>query len=452
MDSGPRAKPERVGRYWLFRPFAKGGMASIHLGRLIGPVGFTRLVAMKVLHPLCADHEHYTMLLDEARISSRVRHPNVVQTLDVVHDDQRVCIVMEYVHGVDLSSAVNGANRLGERMPPNIASSVLVDVLKGLHAAHEARAEDGQSLGLVHRDVSPHNVVVGVDGIARVLDFGIAKVLRKDHVTAEGLVKGKVAYMAPEQLVGGVLTRQSDVYAAGVVLWEALTGRRLFGGVDGEKLVARVLGERVPPPSEVTPGIDPALDAVVLRAVASEQRERFATANEMAVALAEAAPAAPSDQVAAWLERVASDDLEARSDGVREVEAFVPQAGAPIAGTARPRARIRWLSPIAAVGLVVVSGVFAVTRAHRASSESVAAPPAAMSAGSLPGPSPPPVDSVAVGAPPPTLSIDQPIELSAPAPALRKHPALHAKRRADCDPPYTIDRDGMKHYKVACLP
>jgi len=172
----------------------------------------------------------------------------------------------------------------------------------------------------------------------------------------------------------------------------------------------------------------------------------------MAVALAEAAPAAPSDQVAAWLERVASDDLEARSDGVREVEAFVPQAGAPIAGTARPRARIRWLSPIAAVGLVVVSGVFAVTRAHRASSESVAAPPAAMSAGSLPGPSPPPVDSVAVGAPPPTLSIDQPIELSAPAPALRKHPALHAKRRADCDPPYTIDRDGMKHYKVACLP
>ena len=446
MDSGPRAKPERVGRYWLFRPFAKGGMASIHLGRLIGPVGFTRLVAMKVLHPLCADHEHYTMLLDEARISSRVRHPNVVQTLDVVHDDQRVCIVMEYVHGVDLSSAVYGAKRLGESMPPNIASSVLVDVLKGLHAAHEARAEDGQSLGLVHRDVSPHNVVVGVDGIARVLDFGIAKVLRKDHVTAEGLVKGKVAYMAPEQLVGGVLTRQSDVYAAGVVLWEALTGKRLFGGDDGEKLVARVLGTRVPPPSEVAPGIDAALDAVVLRAVASEQRERFATANEMAVALAEAVPPAPSDQVAAWLERVSSDDIEVRNGGVREAEAFVPEE-APLASATRSTSRLRWLALLAAAGLGVVSVVFVSTRAHRAPSEGAAAAPGVVSAEPAP-----PADSVAVGAPPSTLSIDQPIELSAPAPALRKHVPLHAKRRVDCDPPYTIDRDGMKHYKVSCLP
>jgi len=442
MDSGPRAKPERVGRYWLFRPFARGGMASIHLGRLIGPVGFTRLVAMKVLHPLCADDEHYTMLLDEARISSRVRHPNVVQTLDVVHDDQRVCIVMEYVHGVDLMGAVSGANRLGERMPPNIASAVLLDTLKGLHAAHEARGEDGQSLGLVHRDVSPHNVVVGVDGIARVLDFGIAKALRKDHVTAEGLVKGKVAYMAPEQLVGGVLTRQSDVYAAGVVLWEALTGQRLFGGVDGENLIARVLGTRIPPPSQVAPGIDPALDAVVLRAVAAEQRERFATANEMAVALAEAALPAPSDQVAAWLERVASEDIEARDEGVREAEAFVPEAV-----PSRARSRVLWLSLIAAVGLGVVGVAFALTRAHRAPSEAAAAAPPSML-----DPSPPPADSVAVGAPPSTLSIDQPIELSAPAPALRKHAPVHAKRRADCDPPYTIDRDGMKHYKVACLP
>jgi serine/threonine-protein kinase len=437
MDSGPRAKPERVGRYWLFRAFAKGGMASIHLGRLIGPVGFTRLVAMKVLHPLCADHEHYTMLLDEARISSRVRHPNVVQTLDVVHDDQRVCIVMEYVHGVDLADAVGGASRLGERIPPNIASSVLVDVLKGLHAAHEARAEDGQSLGLVHRDVSPHNLAIGVDGIARVLDFGIAKVLRKDHVTAEGLVKGKVAYMAPEQLVGGVLTRQSDVYAAGVVLWEALTGKRLFGGVDGENLVARVLGTRILPPSEVAPGIDPALDAVVLRAVASEQRERFATANEMAVALAEAAPPAPSDQVAAWLERVASEDIGARDGLVREAEAFVPEAVPNVAA----KSRVRWLSLVAAVGLGVAGAAFAVTRVHRAPSEVTAAPPAP----------PPPEDTVAVVAPPSTLSIDQPIELSAPAPALRKHTPVRAKRR-DCDPPYTIDRDGMKHYKVACLP
>ena len=236
-----------------------------------------------------------------------------MQTLDVVHDDQRVCIVMEYVHGVDLADAVNGANRLGERVPPNIASSVLVDVLKGLHAAHEARAEDGQSLGLVHRDVSPHNVVVGVDGVARVLDFGIAKALRKDHITAEGLVKGKVAYMAPEQLVGGVLTRQSDVYAAGVVLWEALTGKRLFGGADGEKLVARgcsACGSRPRARScrastrRSTPSCSAPSPAN--SASGSPPPARWPWRSR------EAVPPATSERVAGWLERVAADALEAR--------------------------------------------------------------------------------------------------------------------------------------------
>jgi len=302
-------------------------MATIHLGRLVGPAGFSRLVALKVLHPLYADDEHHTMLLDEARTSASVRHPNVVQTLDVVHEDEQLCIVMDYVHGLDLATAMAGTRRREGRVPSAIASAILVGVLLGLHAAHEARGEDGGSLGLVHRDVSPQNVVIGVDGMARVLDFGIAKALHKRHVTAEGRVKGRIAYMAPEQLAGAPVTRQADVYSAGVVLWEALTGRHLFDDSNEAALAASVLEGRVPPPSTLAPAAGGALDAVVLRALATERRDRFATAQEMAAALVAAAP--PDNQgVAPWLDRVAGDELDARAEYLREAETFSPPSRA----------------------------------------------------------------------------------------------------------------------------
>jgi serine/threonine-protein kinase len=431
-------------------------MASIHLGRLVGPAGFSRIVALKVLHPLYADAEHYTMLLDEARLSASVRHPNVVQTLDVVHDERHVCIVMEYVHGLDLATAVSAARNLDERMPPAVASAILVGVLHGLHAAHEARGEDGRPLGLVHRDVSPQNVVVGVDGMARVLDFGIAKALRKNHVTAEGRVKGKIAYIAPEQLVGAALTRQADVYAAGVVLWEALAGRHLFDEPNEGALVSRVLEGQVPPPSAFAPNIGAALDAIVLRAVATERRDRFATAQEMAAALADAVPPASNEEVTGWLDRAAGDAIEARTEQLREAEGFTADESRDAVGR-----RVRRPLAIAALALVPVGTIlvlaFAFAARHAPETATTSAEgPSAPAVASLPTTvASAPEDESAPPEPTGTTLVLAPVEVPA-SPQPGTHTPAHreparATRVAKCDPPYSVDANGLKHYKAACL-
>lgn len=312
--------PERVGRYLVFAPFAQGGMASVHMGRLLGASGFSRLVAMKRLHPIfAASPEHYRMLLDEARITARIRHPNVVPILDVLHEGENLFLVMEYVSGVSLNDLLQAAIDYGEPVPPGVASALVVDLLRGLHAAHEARDEDGTPLGVVHRDVSPHNVIVGVDGTARILDFGVAKALKKDHLTVSGEVKGKVAYMAPEQLRGLTVTRQTDVFAAGIVLWESLTGRRLFDGEPGVAML-RILEDEAAPPTERRPDLPRAVDAVVARALAKDARARFATAEEMALELIEACPPATREEVARYMDRVAQDEIDRRTNLAREAE------------------------------------------------------------------------------------------------------------------------------------
>src|SRR5262249_20405529 len=161
--------------------------------------------------------------LDEARLAARIHHPNVVQTLDVAVTQGELFVVLEYVNGDSLAHLLRTANANGRAVPPEIASAVVFGVLQGLHAAHEAVVEQGNPLELVHRDVSPHNVLVGVDGVARVLDFGVAKARGRSQTTREGQLKGKLAYMAPEQ-IGGRVTRRTDVFAASIVLWEALAG------------------------------------------------------------------------------------------------------------------------------------------------------------------------------------------------------------------------------------
>jgi len=408
-------------------------MATIHLGRLVGPAGFSRLVALKLLQPLYADEEHYTMLLDEARLSASIRHPNVVQTLDVVHDEKNLCIVMDYVHGVDLATASVAARRRGERIPPPIAAAIVAGVLHGLHAAHEVRGEDGRPLGLVHRDVSPQNVVVGADGMARVLDFGIAKALHQNHVTVDGRTKGRIAYIAPEQLVGAVVTRQADVYSAGVVLWEALTGRHLFDEPNEAALASRVLEGRVSPPSEVAPGISPALDGIVLRAVATERRDRFATAQEMAVELETAVTPATNEEVARWLERIAGDVLETRTAQSREAESFVP--GSSEQETKR-RAPVPFKIATAGLVAIIVSAlVIGMMAAH------VARRPAAPT---VPASTPSSAPSVVVVAPSDTAAPPRPSSDTQMRPA-------RTTRAASCDPPFYFDSKGIKRYKVACL-
>ena len=238
-------KPRRVvGRYALFDEIASGGMATVHYGRLLGPVGFSRTVAIKRLHPEYArDPEFVSMFVDEARLAARIRHPNVVPTLDVIAEEGELFLVMDYVLGAPLSAIMFTAKQKNIIMPPRIGTAILSGCLQGLHAAHEATDESGVSLGIVHRDVSPQNILVGADGVPRVLDFGIAKASGRTYSTRDGSVKGKVAYMAPEQMESGVVTRQADLYAATVVLWEAGRGRGGGGGRRG----------RAPPRLRATP-------------------------------------------------------------------------------------------------------------------------------------------------------------------------------------------------------
>ncbi|MCA9588320.1 MAG: serine/threonine protein kinase, partial [Myxococcales bacterium] len=250
MSGSSPGEARVVGRYALYGALAAGGMATVHLGRLLGPVGFSRTVAIKRLHAqFAADPEFVSMFLDEARVAARIRHPNVVPTLDVVTTDGELFLVMEYVPGESLAKLTRAVRERGERIPLPVMSAIMVGTLLGLHAAHEATDERGEPLHIVHRDVSPQNVLVGTDGVAKILDFGVAKAAGRIQTTREGQIKGKLAYMPPEQLRGGDVTRKCDVYAAGVMLWELLTGQRLFSGDNEGAVVARVLEGRIERPS-----------------------------------------------------------------------------------------------------------------------------------------------------------------------------------------------------------
>ncbi|MBK7401441.1 MAG: serine/threonine protein kinase [Myxococcales bacterium] len=300
--------PRIVGRYAVHGEIATGGMATVHLGRLLGPVGFSRTVALKRLHPQFAcDPEFVAMFLDEARIAARIRHPNVAATLDVVAEGSELLLVMEYVEGETLSRLLRASRQRAQPIPLAIVSALGAALLHGLHAAHEAVSEQGEPLGVVHRDVSPQNVLVGVDGVPRVVDFGIAKAIGRSQVTREGQLKGKLPYMAPEQLRrDGAVTRSTDVYAASVVLWETLTGRRLFDGEDGQVLAAVLAGD-VPSPRALRRDTPAALEALILRGLSADPRERFATAEQMAMALEVAVPPATSSEVATWVRSLADD-------------------------------------------------------------------------------------------------------------------------------------------------
>jgi eukaryotic-like serine/threonine-protein kinase len=314
-----------VGRYAIFDEIASGGMATVHFGRLLGPVGFTRTVAIKRLHPQFAkDPEFVAMFLDEARLAARIRHMNVVPTLDVVAIAGELFLVMDYVQGESLSRLwrAAGADGQGGLMPVPVAVGILSGVLRGLHAAHEAKNERGEPLGIVHRDVSPHNVLVGVDGIARLLDFGVAKAVGRAHTTREGQIKGKIAYMAPEYLSAQPIDRRSDVYAAGVILWQCLTGRRLFEGDNEVQLLARVAEGRTSPPSSVVAAIAPELDEVVMRSLARNPADRFQTARAMAMAIEQCVRPATPTEVGEWVESLASNSLLRRAERMAEIESL----------------------------------------------------------------------------------------------------------------------------------
>jgi hypothetical protein len=307
--------------YAMHGAIAAGGMATVHVGRLVGPRGFTRCVAIKRLHPqLAANAEMASMFADEARVSARIIHANVVPVLDVVQAEGELLLVMEYVHGESLSRLLGHARAEGEAVSASIVAAILGDVLHGLHAAHEARGEDGHPLRVVHRDVSPQNVLVGADGIARVVDFGIAKAVGMAPVTRDGQLRGKVPYMAPEQLARRSIDRRVDVWAAGVVLWEALAGKRLFEAEDDQALMGHVLEDVIAPPSQSNGAVPPELDAITLRALERDPDRRFPDARAMATALEAAASRAGPQGVGDWVKRHAAAALAHRDDRIAEME------------------------------------------------------------------------------------------------------------------------------------
>jgi eukaryotic-like serine/threonine-protein kinase len=457
MSSTPKPQRRRIGRYLICEEIAAGGMASVHLGRLIGPAGFARTVAIKRLHPQFAkDPEFSLMLLDEARLAARIRHPNVVSTLDVIAEDDELLVVMEYVHGDALSRLWRATRARGGRVPPNVASAIVIDLLLGLHAAHEASDDDGRPLGIVHRDVSPQNVLVGSDGVARVVDFGVAKASSRLQTTRDGQLKGKLAYMAPEQLLKQTVDRRTDVYAAGVVLWELLTGERLFESDDFGAIVALVLRGDAQPPSSIVSSLPPELDELVLRALASRSEQRFSSAREMARALERALPPLRAPAVGEWVEHTLGGELRARCALIAAVErndevsppsipisAMTPAGDRTDLSATRPlRAGRR--SPLA-VGAVLGAVVTAALAGGLMLGRGANRPSARLEQRTL-------AASGALrrepAAPPAAASAAKPT-----APARRAAPLrATAKPRPGCDPPFTLGTDGVKRYKPECFP
>jgi serine/threonine-protein kinase len=422
-----------IGRYSVFDEIASGGMATVYLGRLIGSGGFVRTVAIKSLHAhLAKDPEFVSMFLDEARLAARIRHPNVVPTLDVVASKGEVFLVMEYVQGETLSRLARLQRSHGHLVPLPIVLRVMSDVLHGLHAAHEAHDDSGLHLDIVHRDVSPQNVLVGVDGVARVLDFGVAKATGRSQTTRDGAIKGKLSYMAPEQLMSKGVTRQTDVYAASVILWELLTGRRLFNGESEADVIGKLMHRQIPPPSQLVPQRPPALDAVVMRGLADSLDKRFATARDMCAELARCGIAeAPTLAVGEWVQSLATDTLADRSAKIAAIASLpasalarsrlstFPPPGAPQPARAdetrsdvlsvslnthrlQRSARLRTWGPVAAAIVLLPPVALALSRAFSRD----AAQPAVHAA-------PPPEPS---GEPPPMARAPEPLAGSAPQP------------------------------------
>jgi serine/threonine-protein kinase len=319
--------PRIVGRYVLYGEIASGGMATVHFGRLLGPAGFARPVAIKRLHAQFArDPDFVKMFFDEARLAGRIAHPNVVPTLDVVAADDEVFLVMDYVRGATLAQLIRTVRRRGDRVQPLISVGIVSGMLQGLHAAHESRDDRGDRLDLVHRDVSPQNVLVGTDGVPRLLDFGVAKASGRLQTTRDGQLKGKLAYMAPEQVRGDPLTRRTDVYAASVVLWEVLTGKRLFYAENEASVLARVLNADVPPPSTIVPSLPRSFDRVVLRGLERDPAKRYASAREMAADLDAVVGVASPTEIGEWVERTAADELRERAALIAEIERSAAEA------------------------------------------------------------------------------------------------------------------------------
>lgn len=316
----PPRQPFRLGNYEPLMELANGGMARVYAARQVGAGGFERLVVIKRVHQhLLQSREFRDMFRDEARVASLIHHPNVVPVIDVVDWEGELLLVMEYVDSSALATLLKAVVRASERIPPTIAARIIADTLSGLDAAHEAVDLRGVRLELVHRDVSPQNVLVAVDGSSRLIDFGVAKARHRITQTRSGSLKGKYAYMSPEQLKGLPVDRRADIFSVGAVLLEVLTGKAVFRGETEFDTMRMIVEEPIPNPSELVPGVPKALDEVVQIALQRDPESRFRTAAEMLERLEAAIRPASVREVAAFVDSHNGKRLKARRDALRAV-------------------------------------------------------------------------------------------------------------------------------------
>jgi serine/threonine-protein kinase len=317
-----RGGHQRLDRYELVAELASGGMATVFLGRILGVGGFQRFVAIKRLHPhLASEQEFVEMFLDEARLAASIHHPNVVPILEVGTSDRGYYLVMEYIEGDTLARRLARAATNHQRIPIPIANRILLDTLAGLHAAHELRDDNNQYLNLVHRDVSPQNILVGINGTARITDFGVARATTRLSSTRSGQLKGKLAYMAPEQARGGLIDRRADLFAIATVLWEVLADKRLFKGEGEADTLNRVLFEPIPRLAEVAPEVHESLEAITMKSLERDPQKRYPTAAVFADELEKAARAihqlASVREVAEYVQKVMGQEIAQQREVVR---------------------------------------------------------------------------------------------------------------------------------------
>jgi tRNA A-37 threonylcarbamoyl transferase component Bud32 len=347
-----------LGRYEPLAKLARGGMAVVYIARQVEPELIERPVVLKRLHEDLRGDERSRALLAEARTLTHVRHPNVVPIIDVVATRDEAFLVLEYVEGVSLARLEKAAQDAGERIPVGVASRIMSDVLAGLHAAHEAKDMRGEPLGIIHRDVSPQNVLVGADGVSRLIDFGVAKSAGGDDMSTSGsVIKGKVGYFAPEQIQGLTLDRRVDIFAAGVVLHELVAGKRLFRGDDHATILMRILIDEIPPLPSIREDASADLDVLVTRALSRDRDDRPATASDFLEELSHAASPASAVEVARFVERLCGPELEADRAELRGM------VSAPRASTRPPpRRRIAMMAIGAGALAVLVAGTLVAMR------------------------------------------------------------------------------------------
>jgi eukaryotic-like serine/threonine-protein kinase len=410
---------QSIGPYECIAPLASGGMASVWIARLVGPQGFQKLVAIKTIHPHLETDTFRRMFLDEARITSRIEHPNVVRVHELGEEQGLLYLAMEYVDGESLQTAAREAFR-ADGVPLGVTLQIVIDAARGLHAAHELADDEGRPLEVVHRDVAPHNLLLSYTGHTKVVDFGIAKVAdRVSDQTSASFRKGRITFMAPEQLSGGNIDRRADVFALGVVLYQLLTSKNPFRReTETATMKSILLDDPAPPSVTARVTVPPSLDAIVLRCLAKEPDDRFSTAaavaNALAATAAEAAVALGTDDVGAWVTthcgtlgqdrrervRAALGALEAATPSPRP-SSRAPRVAASVPPIAAPprRARSRTILAASAAAIVVAAATAYVARSSR-HTEEAPAPEARHDDAPAEAAEPPPAPTLATAAPP----------------------------------------------------